>query len=119
MIVYIPNFGAGEDIEDLIREFVGRKQEKWFYYRQGCIQYISLWGVIEWEDADYCEIRTYMLDDWIGENAPEFVKDLYFNLVDDAMVADGPYEDSNSFEEEFYNEILAVEGSEFENHVID
>ena len=118
MIVYIPNFGAGEDIEDLIREFVGREQEKWFYYRSACIQYISLWGVIEWEDSDYGEIRKYMFDEWIGENAPEFVRDIYYSVDEEIMVTDAPYDESE-LEEEFYNEILAVERSELENHVID
>ena len=82
MEVYIPDFGAGPDIEELIREFVGEEQELWFYYRIGCSTYVEAYSSHTWEDACEGMLKREMLDAWIGENAPDFVRELFFSIED-------------------------------------
>ena len=105
MEVYIPDFGAGPDILTLIRDFVGEEQELWFYYRCGCENILDIYEY-PWEDADEDLIRREMLDAWIVENAPVFVRELFFSIEDTNLsrVLPGNMADFPELLEEFYRE---------------
>ena len=92
MEIYIPNFEAGPDIKQLILEFVKDdtvEQEKWYFYRKGCENYVDYHteSMLENEDWDYSFdyddcflLMRDVVDSYILEKCPPWIRNIHFNL---------------------------------------
>lgn len=117
MEVYIPDFKAGPDIDALIREFVGEEQELWWYYRIGCSTYLDTYcshldtyDEHTWDNVCKEALNKEMLDGWISENAPAFVRELFFSIedMDFPTYFIGNMDDFPELLEDFYEEQRSV-----------
>ena len=121
MEIYIPNFGAGPDIKQLILEFVKDdtvEQEKWYFYRKACENYVdqNSENILEDEDCEYSfdydnsVLMRDVYDNYILEKSPPWIRQIHFNADIDLSGLNktwlqiyGFAEDCELYED-FYNE---------------